>query len=163
MIDYTELIENQTLCEIYMENDDNHFHVGVILNVNEDSIFIKSVDKRGCFDCYKILPIDYITHIQYDTPYLSKLGYSHKTEPNDLLKWDNNQEFFKYVKDNGVFIVIENYDGEEFSNGFVLDYDEGQVKLKSFDEDFKWYNGYAIINIDNFYIVKWGGEIQLKA
>lgn len=162
MIDFTELIEKQILCEIYMENDDDHFEVGIILNANEDSIFIKSVDKEGNIGCYKLLPIDYITSIQYGTQYLSKLNYTHKTEPNELLKWNNNQEFFKYAKDNELFVVIEDYSGVDIANGIVVDYDEGQLNLKSFDDDYKLSNGYSIINLDLFYIVRWGGEIQLN-
>lgn len=164
MLDCLDIVKHKRLCEIYMENDDEHFDVGIIFHANEDSIFVKSINKKGDFNYYLKLPIDYVTHIKYDTEYLSKIGSQYDILLEDEIlncAWQDDLDFFKYAKENDVLLVIGDYNGDDIANGIVLDYSDNQVKLASYDEVYKNRNGFSIVNTQNFYVIRFGGEIKL--
>lgn len=164
ILDFLDLIKDKKLCEIHMENDNEHFDVGIIFHANEDSVFVKWIDKKGNFNYYLKLPVDYVTQIKYDTEYLSKINVVYDELLDDEIlncAWKDDLEFFEYAKENDVFLVIEGYNGDAIANGTVLDYNDSQVKLASYDEVYKERNGYSIVNTQRFYTVRFGGEIKL--
>jgi len=164
MIDFTNLIKNKEICEIHMDNDEGCFKVGLIFHANEDSVYIKSFGVKSDFSRYEAIPIDYITKIQYGTMYIETLGELDKGIDDDLEKveWKNQQEFLNYLKTKEKFVVMENYHEDDIANGIVMDYDDGSVTLKSYNNGYRLRDGYSIVNTDEFYVMKWGGKIALN-
>lgn len=162
MFNFEEIIASKLPCEIYLKDEDE-FYVGVILCANKDSVCIKSIGRMGKFECYRLLPRNAIAYIAQFTEYLTELGYvAHEDECDADHTFANNAAFFEYARDKHLFIVIEDGKGKDVLSGEIAAFGPGYLKLMSYDEIFDGPSSTTYFNLDNYFIIKWGGTVRTR-
>ncbi|RBP45469.1 hypothetical protein [Garciella nitratireducens] len=58
------------LVELYVNNDEDNFFVGYVIDYDSSFCLIKSIDNKGCFSDYQLIRNSIISNIEVDTNYL---------------------------------------------------------------------------------------------
>lgn len=133
--------ETKTLIGIRKHNSDDGVWVGYILDFNETVFMLQHVSPLGFEDGIIIERIDVIDNFETDDPYLRATQLLFEQE-NQILKqtvttletpteenWQLN--LIKNVFDLGKIISVEVNNADAVNYGFILDYDDSSLQLKS--------------------------------
>ncbi len=128
----------QNLVEIYSSRQDS-FAVGYIIYENDDRLFTHLVDDQGKFDGYLLFDKKTIDGIEENTEYLEKIekymgfwgNISIGDSDNDI--FTSKPDFIdliRYAKDHKKIITLAtSFDYYDITTGFVVDFDETNVKI----------------------------------
>lgn len=62
------------LVELYVNDDEDNFFVGYVIDYDSEFCLMKSIDKNGCFSSYQLIRSSTISNIEVDTDYLEVIG-----------------------------------------------------------------------------------------
>lgn len=113
------------LCEVYRQGNINMFLVGLSKKIDDNYFLIETIDLLGNPNGYVLIHQALLDYFSFKTKYLSI--YQSIVSKND---WTELSSFLEFLKDSKRRFYFTDYNGKEYDNVTLLDYNDKYIYFK---------------------------------